>query len=452
MEALPLCFVLMPFGVKKTASGLSIDFDRIFETAIRPGIESAGMEPIRADEERTGGVIHKPMFERLMLCEYAVADLTTANANVFYELGVRHAVRPSTTLTIFARHQPMPFDVNYLRSMPYDFGPDQSFGSEEAADLQRNLTNRLEELRDLNVKDAVTDSPVFQLLQDYKPPDLARLRTDVFRDRARYATEVKSELAQARSARDRQAVERVESSLGNVDGVETGILVDLYLSYRAVEDWDRMIELHDRMPAALQRTVLVREQLGFAYNRKGDRDKALDMLEGVIREHGPSSETCGLIGRIYKDKWNEACESGNEFLALGFLDRAIDSYLQGYETDLRDAYPGINAVTLLELKGDAESLAKQQEILPIVRYAVKQRLSGVSPDYWDHATLLELAVLARDVQEARQSLSQSLASVRESWEPKTTANNLNLIREARQARGLTDDWLDQVIDALEGAS
>jgi hypothetical protein len=59
-----------------------------------PSVVIAGLQPLRADEEVTGGIIHKPMFERLILCEYAVADLTTANANVFYELGVRHAVRP----------------------------------------------------------------------------------------------------------------------------------------------------------------------------------------------------------------------------------------------------------------------------------------------------------------------------------------------------------------------
>ena len=62
----------------------------------------AGMEPLRADEEMAGGIIHQPMYERLILCEYAVADLTTVNANVFYELGLRHAVREWSTVSIFA--------------------------------------------------------------------------------------------------------------------------------------------------------------------------------------------------------------------------------------------------------------------------------------------------------------------------------------------------------------
>ena len=82
----PLCFVLMPFGPKADPSGgPRINFDPIYQQAIKPAIESAGMEPLRADEERTGGIIHKPMFERLLLCDFAVADLTTGNPNVFYE-------------------------------------------------------------------------------------------------------------------------------------------------------------------------------------------------------------------------------------------------------------------------------------------------------------------------------------------------------------------------------
>lgn len=64
----PLCFVLMPFGKKPDAAGVQIDFDAVYRDLIAPAIESAGLQPIRADEEMTGGIIHKPMFERLMLC------------------------------------------------------------------------------------------------------------------------------------------------------------------------------------------------------------------------------------------------------------------------------------------------------------------------------------------------------------------------------------------------
>src|ERR671928_221567 len=88
-----------------------------------PAVCDAGLAPIRADEEMTGGVIHKPMFERLIFCKFAVADLTTANANVFYELGVRHAVRPWSTVLLFAEGGRLPFDVAPLRAIPYKLSP-----------------------------------------------------------------------------------------------------------------------------------------------------------------------------------------------------------------------------------------------------------------------------------------------------------------------------------------
>ena len=121
---LPLCFVLMPFGKKPLARGVSADFDAVFRDFIEPAITAAGMEPLRADEEVLGGIIHKPMFERLILCDYAVADLTGANANVYYELGMRHAIRPSTTVPIFAAGETMPFDVAPMRALPYQLKAD----------------------------------------------------------------------------------------------------------------------------------------------------------------------------------------------------------------------------------------------------------------------------------------------------------------------------------------
>lgn len=65
----------MPFGLKPDlGGGPNIDFNRIYTHAIKPGIEDADMFPVRAHEEKLGGIIHKAMFERLLICEFAVAD------------------------------------------------------------------------------------------------------------------------------------------------------------------------------------------------------------------------------------------------------------------------------------------------------------------------------------------------------------------------------------------
>jgi len=446
----PLCFVLMPFGIKKDpGGGPDIDFDRIYEQGIRPGIEAADMDPIRADEERLGGIIHKAMFERLLLCDYAVADLTTANANVFYELGVRHAVRPATTIATFATSQKIPFDVNFLRALPYDLGSRNRFGGEEGKKLKFVLSNRLQGLRREAERGPTVDSPLFQLLNGYEAPDIARLKTDIFRDQVQYAVDIKNQLTEARDRRDANTLFRIEKELEPFDSVEAGVLVDLLLSYRALQDWDRMIDLYQKLPAVLQRSVLVREQFGFALNRTGNRTQALRVLEGIVYEQGPSSETCGLIGRVYKDQWVEQTHEGDELTARGFLDKAIDAYVAGFEADWRDAYPGINAVTLLDIRGDDASLQQKSELLPVVRFAVIQRIRSSSPDYWDYATLLELAVLDNDSVTAKQHLGSALSSVREPWEPATTANNLHLIRDARSRRSRTEDWLGEIIAALE---
>jgi hypothetical protein len=86
----------------------------------------------------------------------------------------------------------------------------------------------------------------------------------------------------------------------------------------------------------------------------------------------------------------------------------------------------------------------REKILPVVRYASEERVAKAKPDYWDYATLLELAVLAKDEQEAMDYAGKAIAAVREIWEPKTTIRNLRLIREARERRNEETDWIKEI--------
>ena len=87
-------------------------------------------------------------------------------------------------------------------------------------------------------------------------------------------------------------------------------------------------------------------------------------------------------------------------------------------------------------------------MIPVVTYAAERRIAAGKPDYWDFATQLELAVLAKDKAAASAALRRALAAVRESWEPETTACNLRLIREARERRGEAVPWAAEVEQAL----
>jgi hypothetical protein len=91
---------------------------------------------------------------------------------------------------------------------------------------------------------------------------------------------------------------------------------------------------------------------------------------------------------------------------------------------------------------------RREQLVPVVSYAVERRIAEAKPDYWDYATRLELAVLARDEDRAAQALGDALASAREGWERETTAGNLRLIREARKAGGEGSDWIGEIETAL----
>ncbi len=437
----PLCFVLMPFGVKPGPEGRGIDFDAVYRELIHPAIKRAELEPLRADEEIAGGIIHKPMFERLILCEYAVADLTTANANVFYELGVRHAVRPASTVLVFARTGArLPFDVAPLRGLPYSLGSDGK-PSAPAGDRQA-LGARLREARA-----GSTDSPIFQLVDGF--PDIQRLKTDVFRERVAYSEKTKRMLASARK-KGVAAIRRIEASLGSIADQDAAVVVDLFLSFRAVKAWRDMVTLVRRMSRPLAESILVREQLALALNRVGRGHDAEQVLLKLLERRGPSSETLGILGRVYKDRWETALRSGKRHGANGFLSKAIETYRRGFEADWRDAYPGVNAITLMEVQEPPDP--RRGALLPIVLYAVERRLAAGNADYWDHATRLELAVLDNDEAAAGRALADALAALREPWEAETTARNLRLIREARENRGDFVPWTQPIESELKNAT
>ena len=105
-------FVVMPYGTKE-----EIDFNRVYGELIKPALEGAGFQVFRADEEMRAGDIRTDMFQELLLADLVVADLSIDNPNVWYELGVRHALRARGVIGIRCRRDYMPFERPY-RSVP----------------------------------------------------------------------------------------------------------------------------------------------------------------------------------------------------------------------------------------------------------------------------------------------------------------------------------------------
>lgn len=442
----PLCFVIMPFGKKPDATGRIINFDQVYENFIKPVIEESGLESIRADQEMMGGIIHKPMYERLILCDFAIADLTTANANVFYELGIRYTAKPYTTFSIFETGTKIPFDLVDVRCFPYTIVED------EISELESKKEALKEYIAGVR-KSKVTDSPVYQLLDGIEfKHNLSSDKVEMLREKAKQENDVSEliqEVVESKSNPDKPAaLAKLEESLPDKEDWDASLAINFMLAYRSINAYPQMVTYIESLPDHLRTTVMVQEQYGFALNRSGNKNKAIDVLTAILGDKGSNSETLGILGRIYKDKYMEA-KGQNEFLAKGFLDKAIEIYTEGFQSDLRDFYPGINAATLKFVRGDQDSAG----FANVVEYSVLTYLSKKDKvsmrkapsnfdGYWPHASLLELAILQNNKEKAFTYLSNAIATAHESWQTESTANNLELYHSQ-------GDWVAQVIQVLK---
>jgi hypothetical protein len=149
-----------------------IDFDHIYESAIRPAVEAEGLLCLRADEV-AGGLIDKPLFSRLIHSEILIADLTTSNPTVLYELGMRHASRSRATILIIEMSERRSLPMELWASQVEVYNLDNALLSAgEAVRLVNRLRARIREALDGKAR---VDSPLFVVLDDFPGLDLAKV-------------------------------------------------------------------------------------------------------------------------------------------------------------------------------------------------------------------------------------------------------------------------------------
>src|SRR5262245_29181338 len=122
------CFVIMPFGEKKDADGEAIDFDELYRKVIRAAVEGElirglgvpKIECVRCDEIAQAGWVHRLMISQIYSAEVAIVDLSTLNPNVFYELGVRHAIHRAVTVLLCRQGTKTPFNIAGFNHISYN--------------------------------------------------------------------------------------------------------------------------------------------------------------------------------------------------------------------------------------------------------------------------------------------------------------------------------------------
>lgn len=326
-------FIVRPFGTKG-----GIDFDRVERELIDPALTRLGVTGRTTGEIAEQGNIRTDMFQRLATADLVVADISIHNANVFYELGLRHALRDRMTFLLRSRADEIPFDLKTDRYLSYDSG-------DPAASLEALIRG----LR-ATVETGKSDSPVYQLLPELEARDPEALLA--------MPTDFQEEVARAAKQRRRGdlALLATEVSTLGFEWERVGLRLVGREQFRlkdwigARQSWRRVLE---ECPGDPESTLV----LGTIEQRLGDIDSSDRLLKLALQggnlERFQRAEATALLGRNAKarwmDDWRDLPQEDRRLSALQsrWLLEAIEHYSDGFASDLNHYYSGINALALI---------------------------------------------------------------------------------------------------------
>jgi len=434
-------FVVMPFGKKLDKTHrFEIDFDEIYNSAILPTLNSVNdIVAIREDAELFGGIIHRTMYEKLVCTDIVLADLSNENPNVFYELGIRHAARAYSTILICNKDKEykIPFDITPLRIVFYKLVDGKLLDSEKQY-LSEQIQKRLKML--LDGKPAI-DSPLYELFPEF--PKIDTKKSQALREYFEKYSAFYKKIENSNTVDDLKKLERDIESLPGTREDLINILRLFIKKFRALKEFNEIVNLVEKYRE--QRCIqdeFLGQQYALALNRVRQVEKAVNEIRMVIATYGESSESYGILGRIYKDRYTQTSQ-------IGYLDKAIEAYERGFNLDIRDFYPGVNLATLLLQKGDVGSLAKMKSIITILQYTLSR--DRITPDIWHQCSFIEVLCLQQDWEAASSEIESLLARLPkpEPFVLDTLKNNLSLIKQAFNKRGVSIEKLQGIIECLQ---
>ncbi len=452
-----ICFMVMPFGTKATRlepgnGPIEIDFDSLWEHAYKPLLEEAGYEAIRADAQ-TGALIIQDMVEALAYSDLVMADVTIPNANVYYEIGVRHSARSRGCVLVSAEWANPVFDLRQIRRLTFKLNQervDEKLGQEIKAQLNAGLE-----------KMAAATSPVAEIIPHIQTIDqelapinpgnpnvLNDVRVREFQDKIEAVQNLQAEIAlisQMRSDSDEHKASKRESAIAFKDQtvkqkVMPSIHIELLRLLRDCAGWPEVLSFIDtEMYDDLRKIPMVREQRLLALSHTDSEEKAVVHLETLIDNHGPTSERYGLLGGRYKRLFQRAKKQGDAEHAKKFLNKSIKAYHSGMMQDLNDYYPTCNLPFLLKQRrqpGDIE-LAKFASLLAVKGCERAMEL-GIA-DEWVPQTLLTCAFSSEDLVEASRWTEVVTDDNHAEWKLKSTVETIEEQLELTQEKDILDE-------------
>jgi tetratricopeptide (TPR) repeat protein len=426
----PHAFVAMPFGTKPDSKGNLINFNRVYSDYIKPALEAAGLEVFRADEEQRAGDIRSDMFQELLLADLVVADLTIDNPNVWYELGVRHALRARGVVLVCGGKTTTAFDLYTDRKLRYsikDDGPDPDTLDDDIEKLAQMVKETMESWHGRKI------SPVYDLMPNLKEPDWKSLRIGDVREFWEKYEAWENRISLARKAGDigdilvladeaPVAAFRAEAWIRAGQSLLKARQFDF-----ALELLERGLEIEPKNLSGLQFKGICLQRLALEKKSGFTLDRARQHYHSVLDDYQTDSETWALLGRVDKDAWTGSWQqedASQEQLRDeakyedALLRAAIDSYLKGYRQNLAHYYSGINALTLMhlyqDLTGDTCYEADMNTLAGAVRFAA-ECVEDENEIYWARATLGDLEVLVGTPDTVKKAYKEAIAKNGKDW-------------------------------------
>lgn len=397
------CFVIMGYGVKTDYTiGRVLNLDKTYENIIKPAVEELGLECKRADEIRHSGNIDVPMYRNLLTADIVIADLSTYNPNAFYELGVRHALRPFTTIAISEKEFKSPFDLNHTVIRQYEhLGTD--IGYSEVMRFRKELQDVVKGILD----NPQTDSPVYTFLSDLKSPQWSS----------------NEDVTESDDTGQRSLSQIVEEA-------ENALKIDDFLKAKTLFSFARSLDMNNVY--IIQRLALTTYKAKQP-NHVEALNEALHILESASPEQTTDPETLGLTGAIYKRLWEELNDKK-------YLDLSIKYYEKGFYIQ-HDYYNGINLAYLLNVRGNIsaypDSIADY-----VIAHRVRTEVSQICEDllssedfnersdqYWIVATLEEAYFGLGDHAKYLQARERALKVTKAVWERETTEAQIKKLED-----------------------
>lgn len=325
-----ICFVIMGYGKKTDPTlGKTFDLDMTYKNIIKPAVESAGFKCVRGDEILESGIIDKSMYALLIHADMVIADITTFNPNAIYELGIRHAAKPFSTIIMKEKEGNIPFDINHNKTFTYShMGED--IGVTESERCVNALTNLILEID----KSKETDSPLFQHIRSVQPYTLPHDEyVQIIKD---LAEKEKSIFALVEKAK----LEMKDSNFSN-----------------AIKYWKKASEKVENDNYFIQQLALCtyKDESVSPNIALIDALKIINQLEPDNRST-TDPETLGITGAIYKRMWLNSKET------IEYLDRAIEYYRRGFTIN-QDYYTGENYALCLDFKSDKTNDSEEKIFL-----------------------------------------------------------------------------------------